>query len=259
MRLKFTIVFLLLISIAYGQKSTLVKNINARAQELEHSLNKAEDSIFFKCGRTIFEVVLFKEDFERVVRVRKNEAKIPIADLPIGKYIVEILLRDKLIVLTLIRHEIIDVPSNEILTTADQPSELLGGENKTKTTKLAVAGKKAPPKKIIKKAKKRPVKKPVITSSPTILYWVEYKINTGQNTLKTQKFGDQNTIDQMIRKIEVDKKTKTGRLNELIVWRVFDTSKFIEHRKANKTNYHALPSESFNTEPYYKTTDQIDN
>ncbi|WP_299101854.1 hypothetical protein [uncultured Winogradskyella sp.] len=254
MRLQITLVYLLLTSFVYGQKSTLFQNKNSRALELKHELNKTNDSLILKCDRTIFEVVFFNDDFERVVRVRKKEAKIAITDLPVGQYIIETLLRDKLIVLTLVRNEEFKLPKQDIIANVVKqeekkptPSQLLNRETITKKSDLAVAGKKAVRTVEVKR------------KQSTALYWIEYKINTGQNTLKTEKFGDQATIDQMIRKIEIDKKTKTGRLNELIVWKVFDSSKFLKHRRANKNNYSTTASDSYNTEPYYKEVNELDS
>lgn len=332
MKLLYTIVFVLLTSLIFGQKSTLYQNVNIRAKELKHKLNETGDSLIFKCERTVYEVVIFNDDFERVIKVRDTDAVIPIADIPVGRYIVEALLSDKLIVITLLRNEPFETleasplitdssdlfgrkatPKKEVIAsvekTKEEPKievepkvaieikkltlskeESFGNENDIKKTDLAVAGKKALPKpKAIKPAKKVVVKKKTVKKSSLSLfntktkvakktpkrttrevdaaranrivstYWVEYKINNGQSSQKLQKLGDQETVDRMIKKIKIDMKTKAGRLNELIVWTVFDPPKFVKHKKSNKTNFTQIPSESFNIEPYFKKVNEPDN
>ena len=329
MRLLYTLVFLLMTSVIYGQKSTLFQNVNVRAKELKHKLNDSGDSLIFKCERTIYEVVIFNDDFERVIKVRESEAIIPIGDIPVGRYIVEALLSDKLIVITLLRNEPIeslnDTPlvadssdlfgrklvspkaavasaeapkatpketvtkkiaetKTEVIKKPIQPKEeLYGSESSIKKTDLAVAGKKAQPQKAkqpekkVAVAKKKAPKKSslslfsakteVTKKAPEIstreidaaranrvvsTYWVVYKINNGQSSEKIQKMSDQDVVDRMIKKIEIDMKTKTGRLNELTVWTVYDPSEFVQHKKKNKEDYMNIASESFNMEPYYK-------
>ncbi|WP_407557370.1 hypothetical protein [Winogradskyella sp. 4-2091] len=329
MKTLYTTVFLLLASLVYAQKSTLYQNVNVRAQELKHNLNKTGDSLILKCERTVYEIVIFNDDFERVIKVRDNEAVIPIADVPVGRYIVEALLSDKLIVMTLLRNESFGTPPPKALITDSsdlfgtkqkkeavasvevpiktpekeeikvaaieetQPmEELTSSENHIKKTDLAVAGKKSEPEKVKKPRLKRKVtytkpkdptesslslfkseKQTASTSSKRSTrevdaaranriestYWVEYRINNGQSSQKIQKLGDQDTVDRMIRKIEIDKKTKAGRLNELIIWTVYDPPQFVNHKKNNKSNFTTLPSESFNLEPYYKQVNDPDN
>ena len=334
MRLLYTIVFFLLTSIVYGQKSTLYQNVNVRAKELKHKLSESGDSLIFKCERTVYEVVIFNDDFERVIKVRDTDAVIPIADIPVGRYIVEALLSDKLIVITLLRNESFDTleedpfitdnsnlfgkkmtSQKEVIASVETPietpkikaeekvavvteksplpnKELFGNENNTKKTDLAVAGKKAKTSKKLQK----PVKKQVVTEKKEVkksslslfntktkvaekapkrrptrevdaaranrvvsTYWVEYKINNGQSSQKIQKLGDQETVDRMIKKIEIDKKTKAGRLNELIVWTVYDPPMFVQHKKLNKHDFTKVASESFKMEPYYIKVNNPDN
>lgn len=276
MRLLYAFVFVLTTSIVFGQKSTLFQNINPRAKEFKHSLNKYGDSLIFKCERTIFEVVIFNKDFERVIKIRDTEGVISIADIPVGKYLVEALLRDKLIVMTLLRNESINLPNSTPMITDNinlfeeklavkkvvpkSKLESVEIEKNTKKTDLAVAGKRA--KRIrreVKKHKLKPKVKRVRTKKAISTYWVVYKINNGTSTEKTQKIADQDAVNHMIRKIEIDMKTKTGRLNELTVWTIYDSSEFINHKRKNKEDYMNIISESFKMEPYFKNVNEPDN
>ena len=333
MKLLYTIVFLLLTSIVFGQKSTLFQNVNVRAKELKHKLNDSGDSIVFNCERTIYEVVIFNDDFERVIKVRKNDAKIPIADIPVGRYIIEALLSDKLIVITLLRNEPFDElepealitdssdlfgkksPKKAVVASVEKPIEeskievkeevavtakkiptpidvSTGNESSIKKTDLASAGKKAEPiikepkakkrttfvknktpkksslslfnpeTKVAERAPKRKYSREIDTTKVRRIvsnYWVVYKINDGQGSQKIQQMGDQEDVDRMIRKIEIDMKTKSGRLNELIIWTVYDADKFARHKRLNRQDYMSIPSESFKMEPYYKKVNDPDN
>lgn len=305
MKILYTTVFLLLASLVYGQKSTLYQNVNVRAKELKHNLNKTGDNLILKCERTIYEVVIFNDDFERVVRVRDNEAIVPIADLPVGRYIIEVLLSDKLVVITLLRNEAFELPDaaplisdtsdlfgrkskpkTEAVASIEKPTEpsveikvaaieetkpeISSTEINTKKTDLAVAGKKATPKpRLTRKVtytkpaavKKTPKREISAARANRIVstYWVEYRINDGSSSQKILKLGDQETVDRMIRKIEIDMKTRAGRLNELIIWTVYDPPKFVQHKKNNKSNFTSIASESFRLEPYYKKVHDPDN
>lgn len=311
MRLLYTLVFLLLTTIVYGQNSILFQNVNNRAKELKHNLNASGDSIIFECERTIYEVVIFNDDFQRTIKVRNTEVKIPIEDIPVGRYVVETLLRDKLIVNTLVRNEPFDLPEpaalvtdnsgfvggeilpnkavmahvesnkdkegNAVAVTEESPSTsnmTFGSESTIKETDLAVAGKKASDltKEAGQNAKNRndlslsTTKGKVTEKSAELLssevelaktnrvvrtYWVIYKMNNGHRSEKIQKLSDQETVDRMIKKNEIDLKTKSGRLNELSIWAIYNPSEFVQHKRKNRRNYLDVDSESFNNIPYY--------
>lgn len=281
MRLLQTCVFVLMTSLVFGQKSELFQNINARAHELKHHLNETGDSLVFKCERTIFEVVIYNDDFQRFIRVMNSEVVIPIADIPQGKYVVEALLKDKLIVMTLLRHQSFDLPDAPpmlvdntnlfgkkviekklavVIPKAKLKSKSIGKDKFANKTDLAVAGKKAKPiARRVKKREPKPEEQIISTKKVIAKYWVVYKINKGTSTEKIQKIADQEAVDRMIRKIEIDMKTKAGRLNELIVWTVYDASKFVKHKRKNRSDFMNIASESFKIEPYYEKVSEPNN
>ncbi|WP_179354281.1 hypothetical protein [Winogradskyella vidalii] len=313
MRLLYTIVFLFLTTITYGQKSILFQNVNDRAKELKHSLNASEDHIILQCERTIYEVVIYNNDFHHTIKVKDTATKIPIKDIPVGRYIVETLLRDKLIVITLVRNEPFDMPESAPLISANSNSleinaptrnatvtalktpkkdnevdgatvteELptsdhvnYGSESAIKKTDLAVAAKseanlteKAGQKrnelltaKEGKVATKSSTQNSLEIASENAdrvvrTYWVIYKMNNGHRSEKIQKLTDKATVDRMIKKNEIDLKTKSGRLNELSIWSIYDTTEFVRHKRKNKENYLAVDSESFNNVPYYNNVSE---
>lgn len=105
--------FLLVSLIGYSQKSTLIQNINVRAKELKHRLNDTGDSLILEGQRKIYTVEIFNSEFERKIHVKKNTAIISLKEIPVGKFIVEATLVDKLIVMTLFRNEpLVDITKN---------------------------------------------------------------------------------------------------------------------------------------------------
>jgi len=173
MKLLYTLVFVLLTSLVFGQKSTLYQNVNVRAKELKHKLNDTGDSLVFKCERTVYEVVIFNDDFERVIKVRDTDAVIPIADIPVGRYIIEALLSDKLIVITLLRNEPFD--TLEVAPLIADSSDLFGKKIATQ-------------KEVIVSVEKS-IEEPKIEAEPKVA--VEIKTLT---LPKEESFGNENNI-----------------------------------------------------------------
>ncbi|WP_299125121.1 hypothetical protein [uncultured Winogradskyella sp.] len=176
MRRLYTFAFLLLTTLGYGQKSTLLQNVNTRAKELKHKLNDTGDSLILKCERTIYRVEIFNKDFEKSLIVKDSKVKIPLKDIPVGRFVVEAVLPDRLIVITLLRNEIINNPVNITrpnrkvslfgdTTLASNDTSVTTPEVKIEEPKLAVVNKKEQvidkkPIKINRKvasAKKKPI------------------------------------------------------------------------------------------------------
>ena len=181
MRKLYTIVFLLLTMLSYCQKSTLLQNVNIRAEELKHSLNKTGDSLILEAERTIYRVEIFNRDFEKSLMVKDYKIKIPLRDIPVGRFVIEAVMPDRLIVITLLRNEIIDHPTNAPRTprkvslfgdTTLASNEKPTSEPKINTTepKLAEVSdtKKATTKEEVAITKKEPVVKANNSVSSTI-------------------------------------------------------------------------------------------
>jgi hypothetical protein len=191
MRRLYTFAFLLLTTLAYSQKSTLLQNVNTRAKELKHNLNKTGDSLILECERTIYRVEIFNKDFEKSLIVKDSKVKIPLRDIPVGRFVVEAVLPDRLIVITLLRNETINNPINAPrpkrkvslfggTTLASNETEVESPEIKLDEPKLATVEKKdkvieKKPVKVEKKVvsvKKKPIiekaKKSLTASKPKV-------------------------------------------------------------------------------------------
>ncbi|WP_412561626.1 hypothetical protein [Winogradskyella sp. MIT101101] len=108
------LVFTSLAMLTYGQKSTLLQNINYRAKELKHSLNKVGDSLILQSERTIYSVEIFNQHYEKLVQVGSNEVKIPLHGTPLGRLVVQAKMIDKRILITLQRHDTIKAKPIEV-------------------------------------------------------------------------------------------------------------------------------------------------
>ena len=105
MRTLFTLVFLLLTTLAYCQKTTLLQNTNPRAKELKHKLNKTGDSLILEGERTIYRVEIFNQEYGKAISVKNSKIIVALDDIPKGRFVVEATLIDKLILITLLRNE----------------------------------------------------------------------------------------------------------------------------------------------------------
>ena len=99
----YTLVFLFLTAFMYGQNSTLIQNVNFRAKELKHGLNKSGDSLLLEGERIIHSVDIFNAHFEKNFAVNNSSASIPLEEIPVGRYTTEVKLDDKLIIITLLQ------------------------------------------------------------------------------------------------------------------------------------------------------------
>jgi hypothetical protein len=286
-------VFLLLTTLVYGQKSTLFQNINFRAKELKHSLNKAGDSLILEGERTISKVEIFNSDYEQSIAVKDSKVKICLNDIPVGRFVVEATLPDKLIVITLLRNEslhpekTISKPEKKTSLFGDDPITSITDTAAKKVTapRLVVINKTEPSSKeeeIIANDKKSNIaisrnavgtedsaspknNEIIIEESLTInrtmasnpghknveAYWIVYKTNTISGGGTVKRFGDQALVERMIANINLDKKTKAGKHNELTIWEIYDVSKFVKY-KMKKTNDLSTDKEFFNSKPYFK-------
>ncbi len=242
MRIACTIALLLLITFSYGQKSTLIQNINVRANELKHSLNKTGDSLILEGKRPINKVEIFNNDFEKTFVVNHHKAKIPLHKIPVGRFITSVKLNDKLIIITLLRHKTLD------------ESPKVSASNKTEQTNnktVIVSQNKAKGKvstniHTLEKTIKEPNK--VVR-----FYWIVNRIYKGHSSRKIMKIGDRESVAKMIQQNEIDLRTKSGKYNELTIWEVYDTSKFMRYKRQNQDYANAKEADCFNTVPFFQS------
>ncbi|WP_422105896.1 hypothetical protein [Winogradskyella sp.] len=242
MKTKYAIFCLFLTSLIYGQESTLLQNVNYRADELKHRLNTTGDTLVLEGERTIDKVDIFNDDFKKSFVIDDKKTLIPLTNIPDGQFITEVKVKDKLIIMTLIRHKPADNISKDLTTTHIQnisEGQTSIVQNETEGKLLAINTsetlKNTTPKKNVR------------------FYWIINKIHKGHSSRKVMKIGDKETVDKVIKQNEIDLKTKTGRHNELIIWEVYDTSKFMKYKRINPDYANAENVDCFNTIPFYKS------
>ncbi|RZN84326.1 MAG: hypothetical protein EVB11_02655 [Winogradskyella sp.] len=252
-------------TMVYGQKSTLVQNVNFRAKELKHYLNKAEDSLILEGERTIYKVNLFNKDYDETIEVKNKKIKIPLYDLDIGRYVIEAILLDKRIIIVLFRNEpLLDTYATEVSSDIEDTSDAFEDEKDVASTEdnsvyeetrkeethfnseniSDLLNYKRP---IVKKTfKKRKEKKHKYN------YWVYYEVNSGHYSRTIQKMATKKDIDRMIARNQLDVKTLKGQSNILKIWEIYNSSMFLKHKELDK-DFINTKSPYFNAIPYYTT------
>ncbi|GAB4161311.1 MAG: hypothetical protein Tsb0033_18610 [Winogradskyella sp.] len=239
-----TALLLFLAIFVNGQKSTLLKNINHRASELQHSLNKDGDTLILKGERTIDKVEIFNSDFQKAYIVNRLDIKIPLTDIPVGKFITEVKVNNKLIIITLLRHESFEVnlEKNQGETKANQTTfEQSTYQNLAEGKTIGAIE----------------TEKPLINTNtplkPIRFYWIVKGINKGHSSSKKMRFGDKEVVEQMIAQHEIDLKSKTGKHNSLTIWEVYNTTKFLRFKRQHPDYATLKEADCFNTKPIYKS------
>jgi hypothetical protein len=71
------------------------------------------------------------------------------------------------------------------------------------------------------------------------------------------KLVQKESAERMILKNKIEHNSASGKLNELIIWEVYDTTKFMENQVSNPDFVYSSSSDIFNTSPYYSTKKDI--
>lgn len=233
------ILFLFLTLSTYSQNSTLLQNINYRASELKHGLNKTSDTLILEGERIIDKVEIFNNDFQRTFIVDNKKTKIPLADIPVGRFVTEVKVKDKLIIITLLRHKILNDLEAEYNSEKYTSTNELTLQNHAEGKVLSAANTKEilekPPIKVVK------------------FYWIVKYINKGHSSSKKMRIGDKEVVDRMIAQHKIDLKSKAGKRNKLTIWEVYDTSAFLRYKNQNPDFASTTESDCFNVVPFYKT------
>lgn len=244
-----TLLILFSTIINYGQNFTLIKNKHPKAKELIHHLNSTRDSLMLECEAKILKVDIFNEDYEKVVTVEDFKIQISLKDVPVGKFVIEAKLIDKIIVMDLIRQNTICKASLTKNETAEGKGMMLDeslnviSKSPNKSIEFILTGVKAK-KQITKKQR---------------FYWVLTKVNNESGSSKTMRLLNKVYVDRLILKHKQELNSVSGKLNKLTVWEVYNTTKFMEHQMLNPDFFYSLHSDLFNTTPYYATENTVQN
>ena len=249
-----TLLILFSTVISYSQNFTLLKNTNPKAKELKHNLNTTKDSLILESEKKILKVEIFNEDYEKIVIVEDFIAQIGLNDIPEGKFVIETNLEDKNIIFGIMRYDYIDSTENSNLLLDNK--DIAEGKGMMLDESFNVI-RKTPINSlefILTGAKKK-----AKSNKNQKYYWAVTKINNEIGSSKTMKLVDKELADRMILKHKIELKSTSGKLNELEVWEVYDTIKFMEHQIIDPNFFYSLTSDLFNTTPYFSTHDKVAN
>lgn len=238
----------------YGQDIVLLKNFNPKAKELHHSLNASKDSLVVKSETKILSIDIFNEDFETSINVEGFESRISIEELPEGKFVVEARLNDKIIIFGLYRPNFTE--NHTLGSASSKTEEVAEGNGMMLDEKGQVI--KCVPNKSIAFLLTRENNKSHHSKSQKF-YWVVTKVNNEMGSNKTMKLVEKETVDRMISKHKQELNSVSGKLNELTVWEVYNTTKFMELQMSDPNFFYSVTSEVFNTTPYYSTHNTVAN
>ncbi|RNC87668.1 MAG: hypothetical protein ED556_00315 [Winogradskyella sp.] len=209
-----------------GQNSTLLQNINPRAKELKHSLNTTGDSILLSSDKMIYKVDIFNSEYEKSFSGNKYQLKIPLHDIPLGRFVVLAKLDAKLIAISLLRNRPYEEP-RQALTMSRPSIESNPGKSSIQPVK-------------IKKAIKG--------------YWIVKIINGRLGSKRIRQMANKAEVEKFISVNEKEQNTRSGQHNKLTVWEVYNVDEFKKEIHSNKDYTKSISSVNFNVIPYYDTT-----
>ncbi|WP_299366451.1 hypothetical protein [Winogradskyella sp.] len=235
----FTLLIFLLAITSNSQNIVLLKNFNPKAKELKHNLNRTRDSLVLASDQIISKVELFNENFEKKVKVENSEVKISLHNIPIGEFHVEVHLEGKIIIMELIKY------SN------DPNSSISSNESEFVYEKGTMLDENLNPINVIITDRIESLLSPKKRKSDTKkkLFWVILKSSSS----KTMKLVDETTVKKMIKKNKLELNSAEGKSNELTVWEVYDSHKFMEAQIADTDYINSTSSDLFNVIPYYSS------
>lgn len=220
------------------QKTEILKNVNIRANELEHYIDSTERTLVLKCHRKIYAVEIFNNDYHITKRPRKKDVFVALQDIPVGHYVVMVRLKDKAIVIRLLRNEPYDIYEpvirEEVVSVPDV--------NTYDKVDLKVENAELRAEEIIKKEAMR--------------YWIveSKKGQIGYN--KTKKFMDKDNVLKVIAKDILDQNTKYGKFKNITIWEIYDVKAFKKLKLIGEEFIKIDSPNIFNKNPYYITSSQ---
>ena len=266
------------------QETTLLKNINFRAQEVKHYLNSTKDSLILESERPIRSVYLYNREVDIAYEIEDRNAQIFVNDLEIGRYVVEVVLIDKRIILTLLRGnpKIEDyteapeiAPVRKIIVKAEKPKKEQKAIVNAAPSKVEVAkniskeknnrtqknvGKYDISKLLNTKTPKsdknteylKELKKEREANASKYEYWVVRIINNGYFSKRIHKMANYEEVQRLIKQNELEINSRFSNNNILKVWQVLDKENFMIQKRL-VPNYMYTVSDYFEFEPYYSS------
>ena len=244
-----TLLLILLTSYTFSQNrpTRVKKNTNSNAKELFHDLNESGDSLILKSDYRIYRVEIMRSDFSKHYEAFEKSVKIPLYDLPRGRFSVLVSTNRKLILFNLFKDDIIERP-NEItpLNIKENINEInsLPRIADIKTKELSFSGN------LSLNGKADAIRS---NSNEVEGYWAVVSVDNNFGSHKVSRIINERSKDILIEKNKHDIKSITGRNNKLIIWEVYDISSFMRFKFNSGNLLNSRESKFFNNTPIYMT------
>lgn len=243
----YILAFTMLCSIlGYSQQITFYENVNYRANTLLQSLNKSEDSLLLESKTAqILKVDIFNDDFSESIEVFSNSTKINLKTLPIGSFVIQAKVDKQWIIMYLEKTE-----EDKITSTHNHEDIKITSTHKsTKAIDNTVITSSSQSKsnKITKKEN-------------SLYYWVIIESNSSFGSSKSMRLEYKDGVERLISKNKLELKSNVGKNNTLIIYEVYNKSKFMDNQFRNPTFYKSEDASKFlNIKPLYASNEAIES
>ena len=271
----YILAFLLCSILSYGQQVTFHENTNYRANVLHQSLDEDGKHLILESKTVqITKVDIFNNDFSEIIDVYSNNAKIDINVLPLGNFVIQARIGQKRIIMYLEKSNDVkiaasnqkEVEKNKNNLPSQHTSNKISGE-KNEDVKVASSGQKA--ENIANKGvKTSTIGNVVITDNEkhanvlsesnkikkknnSAFYWVVSESNSGFGSSKSMRLEYKEDVAKLISKVKLELKSSVGKNNMLLVYELYNRSKFLTKQLRNPGYYQSETSELFNVVPIY--------
>ncbi|WP_323788383.1 hypothetical protein [Psychroserpens sp.] len=259
------VAILLCTILSYGQQITFHENTNYRATVLLQSLDDdAKNLLLESKTEEITKIDIFNDDFSEIMDVYSNKAQIDLNTLPIGHFVIQARVGQKRIIMYLEKNEDAKLASSnqdvEIIDknalTSKQASQTISRE-KNKDAQVGSSSQKDLElnKKVL--ASQQILKKPD-NNKNAAFYWVVSESNSGFGSSKSMRLEYKDDVDKLISKVKLELKSSVGKNNKLLIYEIYNRSKFMSKQLRNSGYYQSETSEFFNVVPIY-TSRKLNN
>ncbi|NRD23915.1 hypothetical protein HNV10_11715 [Winogradskyella litoriviva] len=229
-------VFITVTLFSYSQEINFQKNDNSTATELlvVQKLNKSGDSLILESEKLkIRQVDILNDNYFETIKIDSIKTKIGLNKLPVGNYVIQARIKKHWIVMYFEKTKDLAKGLN-----------IIDNKNNTKLNLVSIETKDLKNDSI--NSKQNLYKK-------NTMYWVVYETNSPFSTTKTMSLKYPEEIDDLIAKIKLDVKSKSGENNKLLVYEVYNTSEFMNMQLKNRLYYKNTKSDYFNVIPLYSS------
>jgi hypothetical protein len=225
-------------TLSYGQQITFYKNSNYQADILHQSLNKEGDRLVLVSKSVqIIKVEIFNENYSELIEIDSTKAEINLKALPLGNFVIQAKLDQKWIVMYLEKKEDLIITSSKL-------------KKKNNSVKIASSH---PKLNLRDDQSVTSIQKPfkTIKEDDSFFYWVVSESNSSFGSSKTMRLEYKEDVEKLISKAKLELKTAIGKNNKLIVYEIYDRSKFMTKQLRNTEYYKSETSTVFNVVPVY--------